>query len=186
MQSDSYVAISDMEAAENARQTLIKDINSIDFSSVEDEDLLPIIFVNSAIWAKNQQLENQCADILFYIVNKWPTFVPGLILYSDFAFESNKKRTEDSEMLNLRNAGIFSKEMELYDSRRKIPLSDALYRIEKALKECKVVIWNGPVGLFEFDQFAVGTNSIARALADIDAIKIIGGGDSAAAVEKAL
>ena len=135
LQSDSYVAISDMEAAENARQTLIKDINSIDVSSVEDEDLLPIIFVNSAIWAKNQQLESQCADILFYTVNKWPTFVPGLILYSDFAYESNKNRVEDDEMLNLRNAGIFSKEMELYDSRRKIPLSDALYRIEKALKE---------------------------------------------------
>ena len=53
------------------------------------------------------------------------------------------------------------------------------------LKSAKTVIWNGPVGLFEFDQFAVGTNSIAQALADIDAVKIIGGGDSAAAVEKA-
>ena len=53
------------------------------------------------------------------------------------------------------------------------------------LKNAKTVIWNGPVGLFEFDQFAVGTNSIAQALADVDAIKIIGGGDSAAAVEKA-
>ncbi len=53
------------------------------------------------------------------------------------------------------------------------------------LKKAKTVVWNGPVGLFEFDKFAVGTNSIARALADIDAVKIIGGGDSAAAVEKA-
>ncbi len=59
----------------------------------------------------------------------------------------------------------------------------ALYSEE--LKNAKTVIWNGPVGLFEFDQFAVGTNSIAKALADIDAVKIIGGGDSAAAVEKA-
>ena len=53
------------------------------------------------------------------------------------------------------------------------------------LKNAKTVIWNGPVGLFEFDQFAIGTNSIAATLADIDAVKIIGGGDSAAAVEKA-
>ncbi len=59
----------------------------------------------------------------------------------------------------------------------------ALYSEE--LKKAKTVIWNGPVGLFEFDQFAVGTNSIARALADVNAVKIIGGGDSAAAVEKA-
>ena len=55
----------------------------------------------------------------------------------------------------------------------------------KELQNAKTVIWNGPVGLFEFDQFAVGTNSIAKALADVDAVKIIGGGDSAAAVEKA-
>jgi 3-phosphoglycerate kinase len=59
----------------------------------------------------------------------------------------------------------------------------AIYSEE--LKNAKTVIWNGPVGLFEFDQFAIGTNSIAKALADVDAVKIIGGGDSAAAVEKA-
>ena len=53
------------------------------------------------------------------------------------------------------------------------------------LQKAKTVVWYGPVGLFEFDQFAIGTNSIAAALADVDAIKIIGGGDSAAAVEKA-
>ena len=53
------------------------------------------------------------------------------------------------------------------------------------VKNAKTLIWNGPVGLFEFEQFAVGTNSIAKALADVDAVKIIGGGDSAAAVEKA-
>lgn len=52
------------------------------------------------------------------------------------------------------------------------------------LKEAKTVVWNGPLGLFEFDQFAVGTNSIARALAEIDATTIIGGGDSSAAVKK--
>ncbi len=53
------------------------------------------------------------------------------------------------------------------------------------LKNAKTVVWNGPLGLFEFDQFAIGTNSIAKTLADVDAVKIIGGGDSAAAVEKA-
>lgn len=53
------------------------------------------------------------------------------------------------------------------------------------LQGAKTVIWNGPVGLSEFDQFAIGTNSIAKALAELeDATTIIGGGDSAAAVEK--
>ena len=53
------------------------------------------------------------------------------------------------------------------------------------LKNAKTVIWNGPAGLFEFDQFAIGTNEIAKTLADLDATTIIGGGDSGAAVAKA-
>lgn len=53
------------------------------------------------------------------------------------------------------------------------------------LQTAKTVIWNGPLGLFEFDQFAIGTNSIAKALSEINATTIIGGGDSAAAVQKA-
>ena len=53
------------------------------------------------------------------------------------------------------------------------------------LQKAKTVIWNGPLGVFEFPQFAVGTNSIAKVLADLDATTIIGGGDSAAAVKKA-
>ena len=55
----------------------------------------------------------------------------------------------------------------------------------KELQNAKTIVWNGPLGVFEFDQFAVGTNAIAKALGDIDAVKIIGGGDSASAVEKA-
>lgn len=54
----------------------------------------------------------------------------------------------------------------------------------KELQNAKTVVWNGPVGFSEIAQFATGTNSIAKALAQIDAVTIIGGGDSAAAVER--
>ena len=57
---------------------------------------------------------------------------------------------------------------------------------ENELQSAKTVLWNGPVGLFEFDQFAIGTNAIANCLANLDdCTTIIGGGDSAAAVTKA-
>lgn len=63
------------------------------------------------------------------------------------------------------------------------PKTIDLYK--KELANAKTVVWNGPVGLFEFDKFAVGTNSVAEILAGLtDAKTIIGGGDSAAAVEK--
>lgn len=54
----------------------------------------------------------------------------------------------------------------------------------KEIKQAGTVVWNGPVGMFEIEKFAEGTKKIAQAMAESDAITIIGGGDSAAAVEK--
>ena len=64
---------------------------------------------------------------------------------------------------------------------------DSVKTFQAALKECKSVIWNGPMGVFEFDKFAAGTDAIAHTLADLTkqgVTTIIGGGDSVAAVEK--
>ncbi|MCP9806260.1 phosphoglycerate kinase [Cyanobium sp. T1B-Tous] len=64
---------------------------------------------------------------------------------------------------------------------------DSLKVFQEALADCQTVIWNGPMGVFEFDKFAAGTNGIAHTLAALSAqgtITIIGGGDSVAAVEK--
>jgi phosphoglycerate kinase len=64
---------------------------------------------------------------------------------------------------------------------------DSVKTFQEALADCKSVIWNGPMGVFEFDKFAKGTEAIAHTLADLSkqgATTIIGGGDSVAAVEK--
>lgn len=50
--------------------------------------------------------------------------------------------------------------------------------------KCKTVFWNGPMGVFEFNNFAAGTKGIAQALTEVSGISVVGGGDSAAAVRK--
>lgn len=63
------------------------------------------------------------------------------------------------------------------------PESAQIFR--QALKACKTVVWNGPMGVFEMSNFAGGTMSLAQAIADLkDAVTIVGGGDSVAAIEK--
>ena len=54
----------------------------------------------------------------------------------------------------------------------------------EAVKSAKTVVWNGPMGCFEMPKFAEGTKAVAEALASTDAVPIIGGGDSAAAVNQ--
>jgi phosphoglycerate kinase len=56
--------------------------------------------------------------------------------------------------------------------------------LARSLKRAGTIVWNGPVGVFEFDQFGNGTRTIARAIADSDAFSIAGGGDTLAAVAK--
>jgi len=62
---------------------------------------------------------------------------------------------------------------------------ETVQRYTAALRGAKLIVWNGPMGVFEFPRFAEGTFAIARALAQSGATTIIGGGDSAAAVEQA-
>ncbi len=90
-----------------------------------------------------------------------------------------KEFSKDTETQTVNIANV-PEDWSIYDVG---PKTIELYRAE--LEKAKTVVWNGPVGLFEFDQFAVGTNAVASILASLDnATTIIGGGDSAAAVQK--
>ena len=61
---------------------------------------------------------------------------------------------------------------------------DSSAALAEILKSAKTIIWNGPVGVFEFDQFGGGTERLSKAIADSDAFSIAGGGDTLAAVDK--
>jgi 3-phosphoglycerate kinase len=62
---------------------------------------------------------------------------------------------------------------------------DTIKEYVQLLSDAKTVVWNGPMGVFEIDKFAAGTNAIAKAVASVNGTTIIGGGDSIAAVKKA-
>ncbi len=61
---------------------------------------------------------------------------------------------------------------------------ETVQRFVETIRQSGTIVWNGPLGVFEFEAFSKGTRSIAQAIADSNAVSIIGGGDSAAAVEK--
>lgn len=62
--------------------------------------------------------------------------------------------------------------------------SQTIEYFSKEIKKAKTIVWNGPMGVFEFENFANGTREIAKAVAESGAISIVGGGDSAAAIEQ--
>ncbi|MFH1063764.1 MAG: phosphoglycerate kinase [Candidatus Woesearchaeota archaeon] len=61
---------------------------------------------------------------------------------------------------------------------------ETIKQFKAEIYSANTIIWNGPIGVFEFDKFAKGTREVANAMADAGTIKIVGGGDSGAAVEK--
>ena len=115
----------------------------------------------------------------------------------EFAKEMMKKAEEKKVQFLLPVDTVIVKEFD-NDAESKIVDSDAIPAqwegvdigpktrelFAEALKNAKTVVWNGPMGVFEMPNFAKGTVAVAQALADLDATTIIGGGDSAAAVNQ--
>lgn len=89
-----------------------------------------------------------------------------------------KEFSEDAEYKTVGRGGIEAgwQGLDIGEETRKL--------YTEAVKDARTVVWNGPMGVFEFANFAAGTIAVAKALADIDATTIIGGGDSVAAVNQ--
>lgn len=103
-------------------------------------------------------------------LNKDLVLPVDIVVADKFENEANTK-TVDAESIpsDMMGLDIGPKSIELF---------------KKKIAEAKTVVWNGPVGVFEMENFAKGTRAVADALAESDCISIIGGGDSAAAIKK--
>ena len=124
----------------------------------------------------NSLLEADKLDYALEMIDKAKRNGVSLLLPVDTAVGNEFKADCDSEIVDIKampagwmGMDIGPKTIELFSD---------------AIKNAGTVVWNGPMGVFEFDAFAKGTKAMAQALADSGAITIVGGGDSAAAVEK--
>lgn len=89
-----------------------------------------------------------------------------------------KEFSKDAERIEVPSDDIYDDSLGMDIGPKTIEL------FSETVKNAKTVVWNEPMGVFEFPKFAVGTKAVAQALAESDAISIVGGGDSAAAVEQ--
>lgn len=124
----------------------------------------------------NSLLEADKLDYALEMIEKAKRNGVSLLLPVDTAVGNEFKADCDMQIVDIKEmpAGwmgmdIGSKTIELFSD---------------AIKNAETVVWNGPMGVFEFDAFAKGTKAMAQALAESGSITIVGGGDSAAAVEK--
>lgn len=144
---DSYLALNDAEKAEEIRFEYLSSIKNFKGSwnlpeNGNENPYLPIMFTNSAKWANDNNEQEKCIELLRFCADNWKDYVPGLIAYADFAYNSSIARKEDFETKELRDAGLATLEMEKYDNRAKLPLSDAVFRIDESLKREKNSLLN--------------------------------------------
>lgn len=146
--ADSYINLSEEKLAEKERNSLLEYIttledealNSGDISisgGISSDDVLSIIYLNSAVWALSRDDLKGAYNLLSFCVQHWPDFVPGLIAYGNYAYNSNQLKLDDPMTQELRKLGIRSMDMEAYDELPKIPVEDAIARMEDSLGRFK-------------------------------------------------
>jgi len=131
---------------------------------------------NEGIAVGASRVENDMSDIVKSIVDKAKAKNVKILLpldhvvTDDFAAAINVKTTQGREIEEgWMGVDIGPKTIELFS---------------EELKKSQTIVWNGPVGVFENDKFAVGTQALAELIAGLEATSVIGGGDTAAAVAK--
>ena len=147
--SDAYINLSEEKFAAEERDNMISYISSLDEDAVYEEDekestnslpkidVMSVIYLNSALWALSKEDFSGAYNALKFEVEHYPDYVPGLIAYGNFAYNSTKNVLDDPVTLELRRLGLRSMDMEAYDNLPRVEVADALARMDDSLARFK-------------------------------------------------
>lgn len=136
--SDCYALMGEEKEAERVRGELIAELTM--GSEVEGaaevgatETLLGTMYLNSALYALQRNDDRAAYNTLTFVTQKWPDFVPALIAYGNFAYNSSRRVMDDPLTKSLRDAGVVSTDMKRFDERPRASVSDALLRMKESI-----------------------------------------------------
>lgn len=146
--ADAYTNLSEDKLAEQERNSLLGYLTSLDEQTdfgeekvfdneIPHTDILSVIYLNSALWCLSKDDYKGAYKTLKFEVEKWPDYVPGLIAYGNFAYNSNKLKLDDPLTMELRKLGVRSMDMIEFDELPRIPVQDALDKMQQSLDRYK-------------------------------------------------
>jgi phosphoglycerate kinase len=124
----------------------------------------------------NSLVDNEKIDLALGFINKAKEKGVNFLLPKDIIAADDFSNTANTKVVSVNEIPADWQGLDIGPETRKL--------YAETIKNSKLVVWNGPMGVFEMDLFAEGTKAVAQACAETGAYTIIGGGDSAAAVEK--
>ena len=122
-------------------------------------------------------LEEDKMDLSLELIEKAEANGVEILLPVDVVIADKIEAGVDTEIVDIDDIPVDKEALDIGPKTAKL--------FAEKIKAAKTVVWNGPMGVFEIKEFSNGTNEVAKALADSDAVTIVGGGDSALAIEMA-
>lgn len=122
-------------------------------------------------------LEEDKMDLSLELIEKAKANGVEILLPVDVVIADKIEAGVDTEIVDINNIPEDKEALDIGPKTAEI--------FAEKIKNAKTVVWNGPMGVFEIKEFSNGTNEVAKALSDSDAVTIVGGGDSALAIEMA-
>ena len=129
LESDAYILFGDEQKAYDIRTAFLNSHSLTMEESDSAYSLLPPLFVNNAYWDKKHGDYVSRYTTLEKLISRWPSFVPGLIAYSNYALETSAMTETDPLTLAVRQTGMQSLDMMEFEKIKKIPVEDALYQM---------------------------------------------------------